>query len=87
MADEYASAVPPVRDIRGLLTKVARRVRDDAALVEDWEAQSLFATTVEVLKCLDEAYERYERRHAGGSQIDDMSLSAFNQSPNRFARD
>lgn len=59
--------LPPVRNIRGMLTQIARRVRDDATKVSEWEAQSLLATTAEVLKCLDEAYERYELRHPAGT--------------------
>lgn len=61
--DHAGGANAPVLAIRGLLTQVARHARDGAATVDDWEAQSLLATTVEVLKCLDEAYDRYERRH------------------------
>jgi len=55
----------PLREVRRLLARTARRIGEDARLVEDWEARSLLATTGEVLRCLDEAFERFERRRRG----------------------
>lgn len=58
----------PLREVRRLLARAARRIGEDARLVKDWEARSLLATTGEVLRCLDEAFERFERRRSSPSR-------------------
>lgn len=70
-----------IREVRRKLEDAARQIQDEAAQDMDWEAQSLLATTAEVLRCLDEAFERYERRHRDHAAVDGPGSGSWNRPP------